>query len=324
MKFFVTGASGFIGTHVVETLVERGHTICNYDPLAPKLPTQRDHWIEGDILDAKALTQAMTDFQPEVVIHLAARTDCDENTTVEKGYQANTTGVANVLSAIKATPSIQRVVMTSTQYVSGPGRLPDHDRDYFPHTVYGQSKVDGEILTREANLPCTWCFIRPVNIWGPHHARYGKEFWKIAFKGLYLHPNLPAPTRAYGYIGNVIWQLCKILDADAEVIHEKAIYVGDNPIKIDRWSKGFVREFRGKDPLVIPFAFMKMIGLVGDGISKVIGRPFYLTSSRLKSMTQDYLAPVQDTHDLFGEPPYSLEEGIRETADWYREWQKTQ
>jgi nucleoside-diphosphate-sugar epimerase len=320
MKIFLTGASGFIGTHLVSALVERGDEVLNFDAAPPSISEHGPYWMEGSILDGPALGKAMAAFRPDGVIHLAARTDCDESITVEEGYGVNTTGVQKLLDAIKANPSVQRVIMTSTQYVCGPGRLPNDDQDYYPHTVYGQSKVEGEILVRKADLDCTWCFIRPVNIWGPYHARYGKEFWRIAAKGLYFHPNVPSPTRAYGYIGNVVWQVLRILDAEPELIQGKAIYVGDLPIQIDRWSKGFVRAFRGKDPLSIPYPVIKCLGYMGDIISKFTGKPFYITSSRLRSMTEDYLAPVDKTFELIGKPPYSLEDGIQETVDWYHDW----
>ncbi|MBK1833427.1 NAD(P)-dependent oxidoreductase [Roseibacillus ishigakijimensis] len=303
---------------MIEHFEAQGCEIMNFDCAPPQKSEQKKYWREGSIMEGSALAGALADFGPEVMIHLAARTDCVEDTTVEEGYEVNTVGVRKVCEAIKKTPSLQRVIMTSTQYVSGPGRLPEHDEDYFPHTVYGQSKVEGEKIVRAAELPMSWCFIRPVNIWGPYHARYGREFWRIAAKGLYLHPGVPSPTRAYGYIGNVVWQIDQILQAKEETIQGQAIYVGDPAIPIDRWSKGFVREFRGKDPLELPYPVLQLIARVGDLISSVQGKPFYLTSSRLNSMTEDYLAPVEKTYELFGPPPYTLEEGIGETAEWYR------
>ena len=200
-KIFVTGGSGFIGTNLVSELESRGLEICNYDHSAPNIEDHKKYWTEGDLLDVSLMAKTVREFAPDCVVHLGARADCDENTTVEKGYQANTTGVANFLEAMKGCPGIERIIVTSTQYVCGPSRQPEHDEDFFPHTIYGQSKVETEKLTRAAGLESTWTIIRPVNIWGPYHARYCREFWKVAAKGWYVHPNVPAPTRTYGYIG---------------------------------------------------------------------------------------------------------------------------
>src|SRR5689334_6107881 len=112
MKVLVTGGSGFIGTHAVEALLHHGHSVLNYS-LAPPLDAEQNrYWSEGDILQAAAMVRAFQKFQPEWVLHLAARAECDENTTVEEGYAVNTRGTQNVLDAIRSTPSVDRVVIT--------------------------------------------------------------------------------------------------------------------------------------------------------------------------------------------------------------------
>ncbi|MEM1059844.1 MAG: NAD(P)-dependent oxidoreductase [Verrucomicrobiota bacterium] len=320
MRIFLTGASGFIGTNYLNDVLEKGWEPCNFDHSPPTLEAHRSCWVRGDILDAEALKQAMADFAPEAVLHLAARTDCDENTTVKQGYRTNTHGTAHLLAAIQATPSVRRAVITSSQFVCGPGRLPEHDEDYFPHTVYGQSKVETEQLTRASNLDCCWTLIRPTNIWGPYHARYGKEFWRIVALNLYLHPGLPTPTRCYGYVGNIIWQINRLLERNDEEVCGQTFYVGDRPTDIIHWIEGFHRELTGREKLlVMPPWVLRSIAKAGDGISAITGKPFYLTSSRLHSMSTDYLTPMDKTFDTLGEPPFSLEEGIRASANWYRE-----
>ena len=208
--------------------------------------------------------------------------------------------------------------MTSSQYVCGPGRLPENDEDFYPHTVYGHSKVETERLTREADLACEWVIIRPVNIWGPYHERYSREFWKIADKGLYLHPEVPSPTRTYGYVGNVVWQIMQLMILDVEKVDRQVFYTGDKPINIEEWVYGFCIGFRGKTPPAIPIWLIRLMGKTGDIISKFIRKPFYITTSRLNSMTEDYYAPMDKTFKVLGEPPYSLESGIKETVTWYR------
>ena len=318
MKVFITGGSGFIGINLINSLEELGYSIVNYDILSPPIDAHKKYWFQGDIMDLKALKKKLSDFKPDWVIHLAARTDCDENTTVEDDYQLNTKGTANVLEAVGSVDSVRRLIITSTQYVCGPGRQPKDDSDYFPHTVYGHSKVETEKLTRSAELDTIWTIIRPVNIWGPHHQRYSNEFWRIASAGLYLHPDVSAPTRTYGYIGNVIWQMLTILNSPEEKVNKQVFYVGDDPIQIDRWSIGFFKAFRGKDPIKVPMKAMKILGYIGDVISVVIRRPFFITSSRLNSMTEDYISPVTKTKNLCGDAPYSLENGIEEVVNWYQ------
>ena len=319
MKILITGASGFIGTNAVEVFASRGDTVCNLDPQPPLNPAHREFWKKADILDPAALNAALAEFSPEAVIHLAARADCDENTTVEEGYRLNTDGTRNVLAAIRATPSIRRAIITSSQFVCGPGYQPKDDEDFHPATVYGQSKVITEQLTRAAALPCTWTIVRPTNIWGPWHLRYQREFWRVVAKGWYVHPGGAPVVRCYGYVGNVVRQMRKILELPPERVSGEVFYLGDRPGDIAEWVNAFSLALRGKKVRVVPRPVLATAGRIGDVISRVIGRPFYINTSRFRSMTSDYLVNMDKTFEVLGPPPVSLEEGVAETVAWLRQ-----
>ena len=168
MKILITGGSGFIGTNLVDAFAQDTVSIFNYSNQPPLDSAQARFWRQGDILDAPALRTAFEGFQPDCVIHLAARADCDESTTVETGYPVNTTGTKNVLDAIRITPSVKRAIITSTQFVCGPGRLPQNDEDYFPETVYGHSKVITERLTRDAGTQLLLDYHPALRTFGGH------------------------------------------------------------------------------------------------------------------------------------------------------------
>src|SRR5205085_6934804 len=123
MKLLITGGSGFIGTNAIDAFSHNGTQIVNYSLHPPLKPEHKQYWVPGDILDGAATKTAFEKFQPEWVLHLAARAECDENTTVEKGYRVNTDGTQNVLDAVRLTPSVDRVIVTSSQFVCGPGPL---------------------------------------------------------------------------------------------------------------------------------------------------------------------------------------------------------
>jgi nucleoside-diphosphate-sugar epimerase len=318
MKVLVTGGSGFIGTNVVEALSREGNTILNYSLHAPLNHEQIQYWRAGDILDPVATAAVFQGFQPDKVLHLAARAECDEDTTVGAGYRVNTEGTRNVLDAIRATPSVQRTIITSSQFVCAPGRLPKNDTDYFPETVYGESKVITERLTREAGLPGVWTIIRPTNIWGPWHMRYRREFWRVIKRGLYLHPGRQPVIRSYGYVRNVVFQIQKIFEAPREAVHAQTLYLGDRPVNLLDWVNGFARSLTGREVRVVPRYLMRGLALFGDISTAVTGKPFLINSSRLHSMITDYQTPMERIFDLFGENPYTLEEGIRETVEWLK------
>lgn len=319
MKILITGASGFIGTNAVALFTAEGHVICNADTQPPLNPSHAAFWIKTDILEPASLAAAFAEFAPEAVIHMAARTDCDENTTVEQGYRLNTDGTRNVLDAIRATPSVRRAIITSSQFVCGPGYAPKHDEDFHPATVYGQSKAIAEQLTRAAALPCTWTLVRPTNIWGPWHERYRREFWRVVAKGWYVHPGGAPVVRCYGYVGNVVRQMRRILDLPAETVNGQVFYLGDPPGDIANWVDAFSLALRGKKARRVPRPILAAAGLAGDIIGFITRRPFYISSSRYHSMTSDYPVSMEKTFDVLGPPPVSLEQGVAETLAWLRQ-----
>jgi nucleoside-diphosphate-sugar epimerase len=318
MKILITGGSGFIGTNAIDAFARDGWRILNYSTDPPLKSDHARFWRSGDILDASALRSTFHEFQAGLVLHLAARTECDENTTVETGYRVNTEGTRNVLDAIRSTPSIQRVIITSSQFVCAPGRLPKSDADYFPETIYGESKAISEKLTREANLPCSWTIVRPTNIWGPWHMRYRREFWRVLERGLYTHPGRQPVIRSYGYVKNVVHQIRKIFGADVDLVRGQTFYLGDRPMNLFDWVNGFSRALIGHEVRTVPRRLMRTLALLGDIPTYLAGKPFLINSSRFRSMTTDYETPMERTFKLFGENPYTLEEGIKETVEWLR------
>src|SRR5436190_17408554 len=100
-RLLITGASGFIGTNLVQAAAGAYPDLVNMDLQAPMKPEQAAYHIQGDILDADGTLAIFRSVRPTHVVHLAARCDCDEKTTVEVGYRANTDGTANVLRAVK-------------------------------------------------------------------------------------------------------------------------------------------------------------------------------------------------------------------------------
>jgi len=321
MRILITGGSGFIGTNLVDALLGEEHDLLNYSLHSPLKSEQTRYWRAGDVLDPVATAAASMEFQPNIVIHLAARAECDENTTVEKGYRVNTEGTQNVLDAIRATPSVQRVIITSSQFVCAPSRLPKNDTDYFPETVYGQSKVVTGKLTREANLLCCWTIIRPTNVWGPWHLRYRREFWRVVQRGMYVHPGHQPVIRCYGYVKNVVHQIQEIFQADVDPVRGQTFYLGDRPINLFDWVNGFSCALTGHKARIVPRSLMRVLALLGDIPTRLTGKAFLINSSRLRSMTTDYGTPMEPTFKLFGENPYTLEQGITETVEWLRSYQ---
>jgi nucleoside-diphosphate-sugar epimerase len=94
-------------------------------------------------------------------------------------------------------------------------------------------------------------------------------------------------------------------------------YLGDPPIELKQWTQAFSRELTGSDVRVVPRSVLRSIAVVGDACN-VVGVRFPLTSSRYRSMTEDYVTPIDDTEAVLGAGPVTFDEGIRRTSQWFR------
>jgi GlcNAc-P-P-Und epimerase len=315
-RLVVTGGSGFIGANFIREIDRRGdYEVLNLDVALPKFCSKSAVFRRCDLLDEKALQLSFAEFQPTHVVHFAGRTDMF-GATVED-YAANYVGTKNMIGAIQQTPSVKKIVFTSSQYVVGPGRLPNGDEDYRPHTIYGESKVETEKVIRKADLSIPWTIIRPTNIWGRWHPRYPTEFWRVLKQGRYLHPGGAPVTRCYGYVGTIVDQVLTILSREDGSLNGKTFYVGDPPIDIYEWTNAFSLELTGKPVRVVPRPVLSAIAKLGD-VTIALGGKFPIFSSRFRSMTDDYITPMEPTFAALGFPRTSLKQGVRETVEWLR------
>lgn len=314
-RLLVTGGSGFIGTSTVSYYAERGASILNLDIAAPMLESQNEYWKEVDILDAEAVEKSFNEFKPTHVLHLAARTDLDEEKDIN-GYTVNIEGVENIVNSSKNCASVERVSIVSTMFVCEPGHTPGSDTDYCPHTVYGQSKVMTEKITRDAGLECTWSIIRPAVIWGPYHERLRHGFFSILARGLYFHPGNTRATKSYGYIGNSVYQIDRIFESEKDDVDNQVFYMADEPINLLDWGAEFSQQLIGKKLRKMPYILMKLIAFGGDIMVKLGYKNFPMTNFRLHNMTCDNIVPTERMNKIAPNPPYTYQEGIKETVKW--------
>jgi UDP-glucose 4-epimerase len=154
-KVFVTGAAGFIGSTLVDRLLANGVEVVGWDNfstgLAEFLSAALTHpnfrLVEGDTLDAVALTRAMTGC--DTVFHLAANADVRFGTDhPRKDLEQNTLAAANVLEAMRAR-GVRRIAFSSTGSVYGEATVfptPEDAPMPVQTSLYGASKLAGESL----------------------------------------------------------------------------------------------------------------------------------------------------------------------------------
>ena len=186
MRHFVTGAAGFIGSHVVDRLLEGGHDVVGYDNFSTGRPrflesagaSPRFRLVRGDTLDAAGLRAAMDG--AEMVFHLAANADVRFGTEhPTRDLEQNTIGTANVLEAMRAC-GVRRIAFASTGSVYGePEVFPTPETCPFPvqTSLYGASKLaaEGQIAAYCAGFGFQAWVFRFVSILGERY-RHGHVF----------------------------------------------------------------------------------------------------------------------------------------------------
>ena len=153
MNCFVTGAAGFIGSHLTDRLLELGHQVTGYDNfstgqqefIANALASPRFRLVRGDVLDPAALEQAMQG--ADVVFHMAANADVRFGTQHPgKDLEQNTIGTWRVLEAMRKL-GVPRIAFASTGSIYGePAVFPTPEDCPFPvqTSLYGASKLAAE------------------------------------------------------------------------------------------------------------------------------------------------------------------------------------
>lgn len=312
-KILVTGGSGFIGTNLISKFLREAYEVLSIDIHEPKLQEHTQYFKKIDLCDLKTLEEVIVPFNPNFVIHLAARTDLNGITLED--YDANIQGVKNLLEVLDKLDNLERVIFASSMYVCQPGYTPTDFYDYKPHTIYGESKVLTEKIIKEKNPSYIWTIIRPTSIWGPYFGEPYNLFFKIVLSHKYFHMGDKACKKTYGYIDNFIYQLLSIISADSNEINKKTFYLGDyEPYDITSWANEIAEYKQIKIPN-IPYSLFKMAGFFGDFV-KLVGVKFPMTSFRLRNMTTDNIFDLSEIKKIAPELPVSRKDGTKTTIDW--------
>jgi len=212
-RVLITGGLGFIGFYTAKDLLGQGHEVTAYDACLNYIEPQKSTYplqlnrrlqalenrvriIRGDTRDLNAMASALSETEPEVVIHLAAvPLATAANKFATEAIQTNLYGTMTLLEALRTSPSVRRVVFASSSFVYGNFRYEPADEEHptDPIDIYGGTKLSGEALVkgyaRRAGIQ--FVIVRPSAVYGPMDAnrRVTQIFIDNAFAGrpLTLH-----------------------------------------------------------------------------------------------------------------------------------------
>ena len=185
MRVFITGTAGFIGFHLSKLLLNQGHHVCGYDGITDyydvrlkqrrhQMLRQNERFIATETMleDMEALTKAVDDFEPDVIVHLAAQAGVRYSLENPRAYiDANIIGTFNVMECARA-HKVQHLLMASTSSVYGANEEMPFDENQkadTPLTIYAATKKATEAMGHSYahiyNLPTT--MFRFFTVYGP-------------------------------------------------------------------------------------------------------------------------------------------------------------
>lgn len=307
MKVFVTGATGFLGSHLVARLVQLGHRVVTlvrdrrgavpfYDEAKPKLVAE----VHGNTSDYHLIERTLHEYSIDVVFHLAAQTQVQTASASPYGtWEANVRGTYTVLDACHSYSKCSRVIVASSDKAYGSLLMPYKETDSLGGVYpYDASKSCVDLIARSYaqtyNMPIVT--VRCSNLYGPgdlNWARIVPATMQCGFnsRALTLRGG-GTMKRDYLYVTDAVRAYIALANNDK--IHSGAFNFGcEKPVEI--------REI-----------VQKVLDLIGTA-----NRPTIVDGAPCEIRDQ-WMDCTKAREDLNWNPEVNLDTGLDASVDWYR------
>lgn len=314
-KIIVTGGSGFIGTNLVEYLIQNNFNFINIDVNPPKNSRHNKYWYKCDIREYDKINDIASRFKATHLINLAADLGMDHKNL--DNLQTNIKGIDNLIRLINSQDNMKRVIFVSSLLVCKNGYIPNSDIDYNPPNFYGKSKMLGEIKVRDSNLNCEWVIVRPTSIWGPWFDYSYKEFFMTIDKNRYFHIGRNDFQKPASYVENTVYSMIRLLFYNSIDINKQTYYLADYPwYSTRKWANTIQKVLNSRKIHTAPLWVLKVVAIFGDLLKLTIKFEPPLTSFRLRNMLTGGEYPVSKTRKVVGGLPFNLNQSTYKTAQW--------
>ena len=317
MRVFVTGGTGFVGSHVVEVLRERGHAVACLvrDPRKARqvLGKPIPDLVQGDLADTGALVRGCTG--ADAVVHLAGLTAARSRSELF-GVNANGT---RALAEVACAAAAGRFVYVSSLAAAGPvanGVEPNGNDAAHPVSDYGRSKLAGEDPVRR--LPLAWTILRPPAVYGPRDREFLRLF-RAARRGVSLVLGDGSQRLSVVFAGDLAGAIVRCL----ETVPPNGIYYPTHPEVTT--ARALVAEIAAAlqvrvRVVRIPRALVRPMLRITGGVARVAGRATLLSSDKANEILAAAwtCSPAQLEARTGWRASTPLADGLRRTADWYR------
>ena len=322
MKALVTGATGFVGSHLVDKLLEK-----NYEVYCLKRKTSSTKWldgknikyVDGDLFSNEALEACIKDM--DYVFHVAGVVKAK---TKEGFYHGNSDSTKNLLEiTYKVNPGLKKFIFVSSLAACGPEKTEkpvDENTVPDPITTYGLSKLkaEDEVYKYKDKFPIS--IIRPPAVFGPRDTEI-LIYFKTFSKGLNSVIGFDAKYLSLVYVEDLADAI--VLAAENKNADGQKYFVCFD--KAYNWDEigSLTSELLGKKALKIrlPHSVLYSVGYLAELFSTFSSKPATLNIEKCKDITQlRWVCSNEKIKSELGfETKFTLEESFRKTIDWYKE-----
>ncbi len=320
-RVLVTGGTGFIGSHLVDALIEHGvrpRVLVRPTSDTARLAGDRVELVRGALEDHDSLTQAVS--QVDTVFHLAAVTKAR---TEEEYLRANAEGTQRLVRAMRAAqPRPRRLVYLSSLAAAGPardGRPVEPGDEPHPITAYGRSKLVGEQACFAASDTFEVVMLRAPVVYGPREQDFFLLF-RLAARGVLPLPAGPESAVQLVHVTDLVQAMLRAATRPAarglyHVAESRPYGWSEIATCISRAVGRSVRMVR------IPRFLVRTAATLSENGAAVIGRTTIFNREKVKEL----LAPgwlcetTLARQELGFEAQVPLATGCVETAAWYRQ-----
>lgn len=328
-KILVTGASGFIGSFLVEGALERGMKAwagIRHTSSREYLQDDRILFAELDFGQKDKLKEQLAAHKQEhdgwdYIIHCAGVTKCKDRKDFEKGNYEATVNFVESLKELDMVPS--HFVYLSSLSVFGPIHedtyqpIGEHDRPQ-PNTAYGVSKLKSEQYLQELkDFP--YVIYRPTGVYGPRE----RDYFLMA-KSIRQHidfaPGFKRQDLTFIYVKDLVQAVYLCIEKG---VTRRAYFVSDGQVYSARSFSDLIQKELG-NPWVLhvkcPLIVLKIVSLLAEKVAGLLGKASTLNGDKYNIMKQRNwqcdISPL--INELGYRPEYLLDKGVKEIIAWYK------
>ena len=325
MKILITGASGFIGSFIVEEALRRGFetwAAVRGSSSRQFLADERIHFVELNLSSEEALRSQLQGHQFDYVVHAAGVTKCLDKRDF---YRINTEGTQHLVRALLALRMpLRRFVYISSLSIMGAIREQQpyteicETDEARPNTAYGKSKLQAERWLETQPIP--YIILRPTGVYGPRE----RDYFMMA-KSIKAHTDFAVGYRqqdiTFVYVTDVVQAVFLALEHGQT---GRRYFLSDGEVYQSSTFSDLIRRELGNPwwiRITAPIWLLRVITFVGEYVGRLTGKVTALNNDKYNIMRQrNWRCDIQPARRELGyEPQVKLEEGVRRSIRWYQD-----